>query len=146
MRLSTLAAALLCIAAAACNQDHGTHDGHDAEGHAEHDHGSLLRHGGSLVELSGHEAFLEVLHDRKDGVVRVWVTTESGAARAADSPPVLNLVVAGTPAQVEGSEQDGAWVFRDEVLRGDPDSMRLRLSIGGKPYSPVLETRGDTGK
>ncbi len=104
---------------------------------AAHDHSSAAQHGGTIVEVGSHAALMEVAHDEAAGVVTVWIYDMAGAALAADEAPVLN-VSGDDPKQLTGTDEGGAWVFRDEALATHVHGARFRVSIGGESYSPDM--------
>ncbi len=134
------AALALCLALVACDQGEAPGDAAPEQGTEEpaaHDHSGDAKHGGAMVEVGEHDALLEVVHDEDAGVVRVWVTDFGGAELKLDAEPLLNITTDGAPVQVEGTIEDAAWTFRDEVLKGHAKA-RLRLAVGGKTFNPEL--------
>ncbi len=137
------------VALGACKEAHdhphgpdGEHlDGNEAhdEGHPENGaHPHEAAHGGSVIELGDHAAILEVTHDEAAGEVRIWISSDQGESLAPDGAPVLNAMEGETPTQVEGVLEDGVWVFRHAALNDHQDGARLRLSVGGKTFSPEM--------
>jgi len=138
MRIS-LTALLMCIALAGCSPSEApTTEGPEAQQEDVHDHTSVATHGGAIGEIGSHDALMEVVHDEDAGVLKVWVMDAAGAALAADEAPVLNIPADGKPVQVTGVEADGAWTFTDDALKGHPEGVRMRISVGGKPFNPEL--------
>jgi len=131
MRYAILCAAL--VALAACGND-----AHEEE-HAEEAHAHAAQHGGEIVVVVEHGLFLEVKHDEEAGAMTVWAYAGEAMADAKlDEPPVLNFVGESGPTQLTAEQAGGAWTFRDDALKGEPEGARLRLRAGGKTYTPAL--------
>ena len=104
-----------------------------------HDHSSMAQHGGTIVEISGHDVLGEFLHDEAAGVVSVWLFDGRGAVVTPDTDPVFNVLADAEAVQVKGILVEGAWTFTDaDALGGHVDGARMRVVIGGKTFSPEL--------
>jgi len=127
---------LICAALAACGGEPAA-DGHAPGEDAAHEEHAAV-HGGTLVELSGHAGHVEALHDAQVGTLTIWVTDAAMAVLALDDAPVLDFVAAGKPTQLTGERVDGAWRFTGDGLKGEPEGARLRLTSGGRTWTPAL--------
>jgi len=126
---------LICAALAACGSEPAA-DGRAPGEDAAHEEQAV--HGGTLVELTGHAGHVEALHDAQAGTLTIWVTDTAMAELPLDEAPVLNFVADGKPTQLTGDEVDGAWRFTGDGLEGEPEGARLRLTSGGKTWTPAL--------
>jgi len=80
-----------------------------------------------------------VKHDEEAGTMTVWAYAGEAMAEAKlDEPPVLNSVGESGPQQLTAEQDGGAWTFRDDALKGEPEGARLRLRAGGRTYTPAL--------
>ena len=121
---------------AGCGDGHD-HDGEEGNGHEGHEHAHAAKNGGVLRELGDHEGFVELKVDHDKGVVTLWVYQGEEMSEATVSEaPVLNLKTDKGPKQLTGEGTGGVWVFRDDILKGEFESARLRLSMNGKSYTP----------
>jgi hypothetical protein len=82
--------------------------------------------------------------DHGAGTLKVWIylgeeMTDTRPAAA----PVLNLMTKDGPKTLTAMEDDGAWVFADAALKGEPESARFRFTAGGKTYTPALQHAHD---
>lgn len=133
------------VAIVGCGEE-AKHVDHGQE--TEEHHAHEAKHGGDLIALGDHEGFLEVKLDHDAGTLSAWVFMGEGMSPASlDSAPILNLMTDAGPKQLTAEMSDGAWVFADEVLKGEPQSPRFRLVVAGKTYSPEwdhhAEAEGD---
>ncbi len=109
-----------------------------AEPPSAHDHSAAALHGGSVIELGDHAAFLEVVHDATAATVQVYVTDGNGDPLTPDDAPVLNFTSDGTPAQLVATGEGGTWTFADPALESDPEHARIRIAVAGKTFTPEL--------
>jgi len=131
--LCALALAAL-VAGCGDGRDNDGEEGCGPEGHAG---AHAAKNGGVLRELGDHEGFVELKVDHGKGVVTLWVYEgeEMSEATLAEAP-VLNLKTNKGPQQLTGDGMGGVWVFKDDILKGEFESARLRMSMNGKSYTP----------
>ena len=131
-KLIALLAVAALVACGESKENAPADDGQDAHAHA-------AKHDGELTELGSHEGFLETKLDHGAGTLKVWIYVgeEMKDTRPA-SAPVLNLMTKDGPKTLTAMEDDGAWVFADAALKGEPESARFRFTAGGKTYTPSL--------
>lgn len=106
-------------------------------------------HGGSWIDIPGHDALIEFLHDPKNGRAVVWFLDSTGENPfpIADAPefnidtPLDGFVqVTGVAVGLkDGSASRFDFEGADLAQRPPGGASRFALKIGGKPYqAPVL--------
>ena len=105
-------------------------------GHEEHQ----AKHGGELLILGDHEAFVEVKEDHDAGSVTIWLYVgEEMKDTTPAQPPVLNVATDDGAKQLTGKGAGSQWTFTGDVLKeGHHKHARFRISLGGKTYTPEL--------
>ena len=128
----------LAVAAFIAGCDHGhDHDSEEGCGHEGHEHAHAAKNGGVIKELGDHEGWAELKADHKAGTVTLWVYQgEDMAVTKVSEAPILNLNTGEGPHQLTGVAKGDTWVFSGDVLKGEFESARLRLSMDGKSYAP----------
>lgn len=136
-------------------KDSGKKGGHDhAHGHSHDEHGP---HGGHLIEVGNEEYHLEMVEDDKADTLTFYVLDST----AKKSVPIdateltVNMSVKGKattfklaakPLEGEAAGKSSRFVTPDDALHEalDDDNVgKLQLTIGGKPYSAVVQEHDD---
>ncbi|MEE9392494.1 MAG: hypothetical protein V3W41_08310 [Planctomycetota bacterium] len=110
-----------------------------ADAHA-HDHGA---NGGHLIEL-GTAGHLEILHDLKAGTIALYLTgPDAETPVTIAKPPVLKLVTADGPKILQtlaanASGESAEFHVKADILKTEPENMRVSLEFQGKTYNPSL--------
>jgi hypothetical protein len=138
----------------------GAAAGDSADAHEEeHDHGKEGPHGGHIIELGTEEHHAELTHDDASHKVGVYLLGDDAkTAKPIDAESItINVSVDGEPSQyvlpaapqigeVEGQSSYFELVSEPLALivsgksEAAKKQARLSLTIGGKPYSGLIET------
>ncbi len=102
-------------------------------------------HGGEMIEIGDHVAFLEVCHDQKAAVLTIHVRDHDGEPMGLKDAPRLNIKDKSGNRQVVLKALDLAdgtaktFETADDCLKQDPIPAKLSVKIGDKQYTVELE-------
>jgi hypothetical protein len=113
------------------------------------EHAPEPAHGGEVVEVGEHAAFLELCHDDKAGMLTVHVRDHDGEPLGLKDAPRLNIkdkdgnrqVVLKALDLADGSAK--TFEAADPVLKSDPIPAKLSLKIGDKQHTVDLAAEHD---
>jgi hypothetical protein len=102
-----------------------------------------------LVSVGDHDAYFEVVHDARLGVVTVFARERVGQPLKLDSEPVLVVTTtdgsrALTLARVSGSLN--SWKVTDAALKTESLAGSLKVRIGSKDLLGTLAVSGDAAE
>jgi hypothetical protein len=136
MRRALLASVLAFAVPAAFAEDH------------DHEDAPEPAHGGEMVEVGEHVAFLEVSHDPKTGTLLVWSRDHDGEVLGLKDAPKLNLKTKDGNRQIVMKALDlkdgtaSAFEATGDCLKADPIDGRISVKIGDTQYQVAPEPEG----
>ena len=117
--------------------DLGVPQEHRDETAVHHQHG---KHGGHVKPIQPGVASAEIVLDKAEGRLNVWLLDGASQPLAVKVAPRLGLEGEGDPVTVTGVAGDGtgAWTFEHEALREGPD-VQLVVTIGSTEYDVAFD-------
>jgi hypothetical protein len=135
-----LAILLLPLTALKAEEDHD---------HEHHHHDMKPAHGGEILEVGEHVAYIELVHDKKLGKITLYITDAHGKTLAISDAPRLNLIYRVDKedkkkqliTKAKAATDDGSaseFEVQDDVLKSEEFEGLISIKINGKSYRVEL--------
>jgi hypothetical protein len=113
-----------------------------------HDH-MKPQHGGKILEVGKHIAFIELVHDENNGKITLYIFDKNGKSMPIDDSPRLNIIykIGKTEKKKQlitkglHKKHNKAYEFEsvNEILKGDDFELIVSLKINKKSYRVTLD-------
>lgn len=115
-----------------------------AEKHDDHHHKIKAAHGGEILEVGEHVAFIELVHDKIKGKITLYLYDKNGKSLSTTLPPRLNLIYKKGKSSEKKQlimkalhakhEKSYEFEISDVILKGDDFELIVSLKLDKKNY------------